>query len=290
MYDYDHIQKDFNVFLIPYSTAERKNKYPPTLSPLRKRKLFIIISFLHITKSIENNISVQISIFFVDICILRVNCDCWSAKHWVLKLFEKEGFHQAFATYTVSLVLGIFLVLLGTLFLGLVPLNAAHVIHKKMVACLIRAPLSFYATNPVGRIINRFSQDINNLDEFLPLNLTLFSHAVSPTIASLVLASVASIFLLPLILVILLVFFFISRFYLSSALVKRLTSIACGPLYSHFSITMEGVRTIRVHNRQEDFTEEVYKYVFVVSNREVKLYFDSTPIQIPKQIRQNEPC
>ena len=206
------------------------------------------------------------------------------------KLFEKEGFHQAFATYTVSLVLGIFLVLLGTLFLGLVPLNAAHVIHKKMVACLIRAPLSFYATNPVGRIINRFSQDINNLDEFLPLNLTLFSHAVSPTIASLVLASVASIFLLSLILVILLVFFFISRFYLSSALVKRLTSIACGPLYSHFSITMEGVRTIRVHNRQEDFTEEVYKYVFGVSNREVKLYFDSTPIQIPKQIRQNEPC
>ena len=132
-----------------------------------------------------------------------------------------------------------------------------------MVACLIRAPLSFYATNPVGRIINRFSQDINNLDELLPLNLTLFSHAVSPTIASLVLASVASIFLLPLILVILLVFFFISRFYLSSALdLKRLTSIAGGPLYSHFSITMEGVRTIRVYNRQEDFTTEVYKYVF----------------------------
>ena len=48
------------------------------------------------------------------------------------KLFKKEGFHQAFTTYIVSVVLGIFLVLLGTLCLGLVPLNAAYVIHKKM--------------------------------------------------------------------------------------------------------------------------------------------------------------
>ena len=181
------------------------------------------------------------------------------------KLFKKEGFHKAFTTYTVSLMVGIFLVLLGTLWLGLMPLNAAHVIHKKMVACLIRAPLSFYATNPVGRIINRFSQDINNLDEFLPLNLTLFCHIVSPTIASLLLASIVSTFLLPLVLVILLVFFLITKFYLSSVLdLKRLTSIAGGPLYSHFSNTMEGVRTIRVYNRQEDFTTEVYKYVFGV--------------------------
>ena len=179
------------------------------------------------------------------------------------KLFKKEGFQEAFTTYTVLLVLGILLVLLGTLCLGLVPLNAAYVIHEKMVACLIRAPLSFYATNPVGRIINRFSQDINNLEELLPLNLTLFCHIVSPTIASLVLASVVNIFLLPLVLVILLVFFLITKFYVNSVLdLKRLTSIAGGPLYSHFSNTMEGVRTIRVYNRQEDFTTEVYKYVF----------------------------
>ena len=191
----------------------------------------------------------------------------------MIKLIKNRGFHQDFATYTVSLLVGIFLVLLGTLFLGLMTLNAANVVHKKMVTCVLRASLSFYATNPVGRIINRFSQDINNLDELVPLNLTLFCHYASPIIASLILASVANIFLLPIVFVIFLVFFFITRFYLSSALdLKRLTSIAGGPLYSHFSYTMEGVRTIRVHNRQGDFTAEVYKYVFGVIYKDTGIY------------------
>ena len=110
--------------------------------------------------------------------------------------------------------------------------------------------------------MNRFSQDINNLDENLPLYLTIFCHIVSPTLAGFILASVSNAFLILLVLVTLVVFFFISRFYLRSALdLKRLTSIAGGPLYSFFSSTMEGVKTIRVHNRQEDFTTEIYKYV-----------------------------
>lgn len=178
------------------------------------------------------------------------------------KLFNQARFYHALITYSVLLLFGILLILIGTLCLGLVPLNAAYVIHKKMVSCIIRAPLSFYATNPVGRIMNRFSQDINNLDENLPLYLTIFCHIVSPTLAGFILASVSNAFLILLVLVTLVVFFFISRFYLRSALdLKRLTSIAGGPLYSFFSSTMEGVKTIRVHNRQEDFTTEIYKYV-----------------------------
>ena len=180
------------------------------------------------------------------------------------KLLKQERFYHALITYSVLLLFGILLVLIGTLCLGLVPLNAAYIIHKKMVSCIIRAPLSFYATNPVGRIMNRFSQDINNLDENLPLYLTMFCHIASPTLAGLILASISNVFLIILVLVTLVVFFFISRFYLRCALdLKRLTSMVGGPLYSFFSSTMEGVRTIRVHNRQEDFTAEVYKYVYM---------------------------
>jgi hypothetical protein len=42
--------------------------------------------------------------------------------------------------------------------------------------------------------------------------------------------------------------------------IKRLMSLAGGPLYSHFSNTMEGLRIIRVHNRQREFTKVLLRY------------------------------
>ena len=40
----------------------------------------------------------------------------------------------------------------------------------------IKAPIRFYDVNPAGRILNRFSQDMQQMDELLPENIefTLF--------------------------------------------------------------------------------------------------------------------
>ena len=176
------------------------------------------------------------------------------------KLFEQEGFHQTIVTYTILLVVTIFLTVFGTLCLLFILVNAAYVMHNKMVACLIRAPGSFYVTNPAGRILNRFSQDINNLDELLPNYVIYFCQTILPLLATFVLACIANVVLIPLAVFAILTLYFIARFYLHTAMdLKRLMSIAAGPLYSHFSNTMEGVRTIRVHNRQKIFTDGVYR-------------------------------
>ena len=176
------------------------------------------------------------------------------------KLFEQEGFHQTIVTYTVLLVVTIFLTVFGTLCLLFILVNAAYVMHNKMVACLIRAPGSFYVTNPAGRILNRFSQDVDNLDEQLPYYLLTFGQNFLSLLATFVLSCIANVVLIPLVVAAILTFYFIARFYLHTAMdLKRLMSIAAGPLYSHFSNTMEGVRTIRVHHRQKQFTDEVYR-------------------------------
>ena len=176
------------------------------------------------------------------------------------KLFEQEGFHQAIVTYTVMLVVTIFLTVFGTLCVLFVLINAAYVMHNKMVSCLIKAPGSFYVTNPTGRILNRFSQDIDNLDEQLPYYSLIFGQHFLPLLATFVLSCIANVVLIPFVVAAILTSYFIGRFYLHTAMdLKRLMSIAAGPLYSHFSNTMEGVITIRVHNRQKMFTDEVYR-------------------------------
>lgn len=47
-------------------------------------------------------------------------------------------------------------------------LRAATALHNDAAAAVLRAPLSFFHTNPTGRVLNRFSKDQGAIDEQLP--------------------------------------------------------------------------------------------------------------------------
>lgn len=47
-------------------------------------------------------------------------------------------------------------------------LKASRRIHEKLFNGVTRAKMYFFNTNSSGRIINRFSKDINDIDYYLP--------------------------------------------------------------------------------------------------------------------------
>lgn len=45
---------------------------------------------------------------------------------------------------------------------------AAVALHKFMLAGIMRAPLQFFDSTPIGRVISRFSKDVEVMDSQLP--------------------------------------------------------------------------------------------------------------------------
>ena len=62
----------------------------------------------------------------------------------------------------------IVLTLFASYFLALGGIFAATLIHKRLLVNILRLPMSFFDTTPSGRILNRFSKDINTIDETIP--------------------------------------------------------------------------------------------------------------------------
>ncbi|EFA83154.1 ABC transporter C family protein [Heterostelium album PN500] len=118
-------------------------------------------------------------------------------------------------------------------------IKGSKMFHEKMFNAVIRSPMSFFDTTPLGRIINRFAKDQMVIDESISRTL-----AVSPFVI-LAMIPIAALF------------YYIQRYYLNSSReLTRLESISRSPIYSHFGETLSGVSTIRAFGETTRFVEE----------------------------------
>ena len=51
--------------------------------------------------------------------------------------------------------------------------KASKLIHEKLLFRIMRSPMSFFDINPMGRILNRFSSDIDVVDGQIPFQVKI---------------------------------------------------------------------------------------------------------------------
>ena len=154
----------------------------------------------------------------------------------------------------------IFAIIRAYVFL-LVCVRCSERLHNKMVVALLQAPVLFFDSNPVGRILNRFSKDVGCMDELLPLTFLFSIQLVLLLFTSVIVPSVANPWLLFATVPMTVLVLYISKYYLkSSRELKRLESISRSPVFSHISETLNGLDTIRTRGRQRDFVDQFYRY------------------------------
>lgn len=161
-------------------------------------------------------------------------------------------------------------------------IRASKIIHDRLLTRILRLPMSFFDVTPMGRIVNRFSSDINSIDVILPEewnDLFAFMAIIGGTLF--VVAYSTPIFTLaipPLIFV----YYWIQDYFIkSSSSLKRLYSVAKSPLYQHFSESLAGVSTIRVmKGLREQFIRENESREDAIVNRYTAYNYDNRWLQI----------
>ena len=114
-------------------------------------------------------------------------------------------------------------------------MRASRNLHDEMLQAVVHAPIRFFDSQPVGRILNRFSKDIGFLDDLLPWTILDFVQLAVNMIGTFILASVVNPWVLIAVVPLLIYLLWLRNFYLSSAReIKRLEAVQRSPVYSHF--------------------------------------------------------
>eukprot|EP00854_Cymbomonas_tetramitiformis_P009056 gene9056-10731_t len=128
----------------------------------------------------------------------------------------------------------------------LASLRASDVLHAVMTERVLRAPPSWFDRTPVGRIQNRFSNDIQSIDQDVVSSFFSFIWALFAPLTTVVAIASNLPLLLAGLVPIVMAFVRIARRYLTSAReLKRLESTCKSPVYAHFGETLHGVTTVR---------------------------------------------
>ncbi|KAH0487916.1 MAG: uncharacterized protein KVP18_001639 [Porospora cf. gigantea A] len=133
-------------------------------------------------------------------------------------------------------------------------LSASRKMHDKCVDQILRAPMYFFDTTPIGRIVNRLGKDMYNIDELIPMTFSSYISTGLSVFASFVTIAIATPWFLLASIPLIIVFFLLQRYYIpTSRQVQRIDSVYKSPIFSQLSETVNGVSSIRAYRASERF-------------------------------------
>lgn len=161
------------------------------------------------------------------------------------------GWYVGFAFFTVLFT--------GLEFIMLAYMNnrLAELLNVRAVEKVLHCPMSFMDTNPLGRVLNRFTKDTDSLDNEIGEQLRLFIFPLATIVGIIILCicylpwfAIAVPFLG-------ISFVFLSNIYQgSSREVKRLEAVQRSVVYNNFNETLTGMDVIKAYKAEDMFVQK----------------------------------
>lgn len=134
--------------------------------------------------------------------------------------------------------------------------SAGRILHDDALKATLAADVRFFDATPVGRILNRFSRDVDSAEHKLPWSFENTVRALFYTIGSVAVLLAILPAMIAVVIPVLVLFARLQASYRSSAReAQRLMSISRSPRFAHFKETLSGLTVIRAFHRTDYFVE-----------------------------------
>ncbi|CAF9906103.1 MAG: hypothetical protein HETSPECPRED_006056 [Heterodermia speciosa] len=181
--------------------------------------------------------------------------------------FVVHGAENSNLTFYLSVYVGISVAIcfMGTIryfcvFMG--SLKASRILFERLTYTILRAPLRWLDTVPLGRILNRFTADFVAVDSRMGNDLGFMLYQMVQLIGIIVAGLFVSPFMLLFAIVLLILCIFIALHFLTGAReVKRLESNYKSPIFEQFGSILVGLGTIRAFDKAEVYTQKMFSRI-----------------------------
>ncbi|KAH8352895.1 hypothetical protein KR084_007132 [Drosophila pseudotakahashii] len=171
---------------------------------------------------------------------------------WIYRGWSVDSETVDMYIFTMIMVLTIILSVASGILLNNINKNASIRLHNTIFNAIMRASMYFFSINEHGRIMNRFSKDVSQVDEILPFLMLYVTQSYLLLAGVVIVIAIINPLLLIPTLVVGTVFHQLRTFYLKTSRdLKRIESASRSPVYSHLAASLSGMSTIRAFEAQD---------------------------------------
>ncbi|KAG8908992.1 hypothetical protein FRB99_000095 [Tulasnella sp. 403] len=163
--------------------------------------------------------------------------------------------------------------------------RASKILFNRLLRVVIGSPMRFFDTTPTGRILNRFSRDVETVDSSLSGSLRSTSSWLASFVAALItVVVVLPRFFIPAVFIAYMYYRLSYGYIVAGRSLRRMESTTRSPIFAAFGDTLEGLVTVRAFSKELTFVDGTHIkidlttkmwYSFWMLNRWLLLRFDS---------------
>ncbi|CAE6443036.1 unnamed protein product, partial [Rhizoctonia solani] len=206
---------------------------------------------------------ITIPVVLISILISR---GCLAVNNYWLVWWQQNSFNQPLQIYMIGFaVLGFgysAFALAINMSLGYLTYESARRLQSQAQSQVFRAPMSFFDTTPLARIISILGRDVGIIDNGLSGSIQMFIFTISSMITSVVTVTILQYYFVIIAIFTLISYQYFAAFYRPSARELKIIDTALqNVMYSHFSESLMGLATIRAYGKISHILEKNKHYV-----------------------------